>query len=94
MLDKLDVIGPLGIVKITATEALLLTALARAPAGQLETWQIAEMLDVQVDDAMKASIAMRIVRLRKKLIDAGAEGVVIESIRNVGYQILVHIEIN
>lgn len=94
VLDKLDVIGPLGIVKITATEALLLTALARAPAGQLETWQIAEMLDVQVDDAMKASIAMRIVRLRKKLIDAGAEGVVIESIRNVGYQILVHIEIN
>lgn len=93
VLNKLDVTGPSGVVKITATEAKLLTALARAPDGKLETWQIAEMMNVQVDDAMKASIAMRIVRLRKKLIDAGAEGVVIESIRNVGYQILVHIEI-
>lgn len=93
-LNKLDVTGSTGVVKLTATEAMLLTALARAPAGKLETWQIAEMLEVQVDETMKASIAMRIVRLRKKLIDAGAQGVVIESIRNIGYQILVHIEIN
>jgi DNA-binding response OmpR family regulator len=93
-LEKLDVTGSAGVVKLTATEAMLLTALARAPAGKLETWQIAEMLEVQVDETMKASIAMRIVRLRKKLADAGAQGVVIESIRNIGYQILVHIEIN
>ena len=81
-------------VKLTATEALWLTAFARAPAGKLETWQIAEMLEVQVDETMKASIAMRIARLRKKLSDAGAQGVIIESIRNVGYQILIHVEIN
>lgn len=93
VLDKLDVTGSAGVVKVTATEAMLLTALARAPAGKLETWQLAELLDVQVDETMKASIAMRFVRLRKKLADAGAQGVVIESIRNVGYQILVHIEV-
>lgn len=94
ILNKLDITGTAGVVKLTATEAMLLTALARAPAGKLETWQIAEMLEVEVDETMKASIAMRIVRLRKKLLDAGAQGVVIESIRNIGYQILVHIEIN
>jgi len=33
------------------------------------------------------------VRLRKKLIDAGADGVVIESLRNIGYQLTTHIEI-
>jgi DNA-binding response OmpR family regulator len=93
-LDKLDVTGSAGIVKLTATEAMLLTALARAPAGKLETWQIAEMLEIQVDETMKASIAMRIVRLRKKLADAGAKGLVIEAIRNMGYQLLVHIEVN
>ena len=52
------------------------------------------MLDVQADDAMKASIAVRIARLRKKLVDVGADGAVIESIRNVGYQLLVHIEVS
>jgi DNA-binding response OmpR family regulator len=93
-LDKLDVTGSAGVVKLTATEAMLLTALARAPAGKLDTWQIAEMLEVPVDETMKASIVMRIVRLRKKLSEAGAEGIAIESIRNVGYQLLVHIEVN
>ena len=93
-LDKLEVTGSAGVVKLTATEAMLLTALARAPAGKLETWQIAEMLEVSVDETMKSSIVMRIVRLRKKLTDAGAEGIVIEAIRNVGYQLLVHIEVN
>lgn len=93
-LHKLDLAGAQGATKLTATEALLLTAFARAPAGKLETWQIAEMLDVQADDAMKASIAVRIARLRKKLVDVGADGAVIESIRNVGYQLLVHIEVS
>lgn len=93
-LDKLDVTGRAGVVKLTATEAMMLTALARAPAGQLETWQIAEILDIEINESMKDSIVMRMVRLRRKLADAGAEGIVIEAIRNVGYQLLVHVEIN
>jgi DNA-binding response OmpR family regulator len=92
-LDKLDMSGPLCSAKLTATEGMLLTAFARAPAAKLETWQIAEMLGVEPDETMKSSISVRIARLRKKLVDVGAEGVVIESIRNVGYQLLVHIEV-
>ena len=92
-LNKLDLSGPLGLAKLTGTEGMLLTAFARAPAGKLETWQIAEMMGVKADDTMKASISVRIARLRKKLVDLGAEGLVIESIRNVGYQLLIHIEI-
>lgn len=93
VLNKLEVTGSDGVIKLTATEAMLLTAFARAPAGKLETWQIAEILEVQIDETMKASIAMRIARLRKKLSDVGMNGIVIESIRNVGYQVLVHIEV-
>jgi DNA-binding response OmpR family regulator len=93
-LHKLDVTGALGSTKLTATEGMLLTAFARAPAGKLETWQIAEMLGVEADEAMKSSIAVRIARLRKKLVDVGAGGVVIESIRNVGYQLLVHVGVS
>jgi len=92
-LDKLDMTGPLGSAKLTATEGMLLTAFARAPAGKLETWQIAEMLDVEADEAMNSSISVGIARLRKKLRDVGADGVVIESIRNVGYQLLLIIKI-
>lgn len=92
-LNKLDITGPLGYTKLTATEGMLLTAFARAPAGKLETWQIAEMMGVEADATMKSSISVRIARLRKKLVDVGADGVVIESIRNIGYQLLVHIEV-
>ena len=88
-----DVTGPLGTAKLTATEVMLLTAFARAPSCKLETWQIAEMLEIQLDDTMKSSITVRIARLRKKLVDTGAQGMVIESIRNVGYQIVAYVEI-
>jgi DNA-binding response OmpR family regulator len=92
-LNKLDLLGPSNEIKLTPNEAKMLTAFARAPAGQLETWQIAEMLGVIADEAMKASISVRITRLRKKLIDVGAEGFVIESIRNVGYRLLLYVDI-
>jgi DNA-binding response OmpR family regulator len=92
-LNKLELQGKETTVKLTAQEAIVLTALARAPAGRLETWQIAELLDAEVDESFKASLAVRMVRLRKKLTDAGAEGLVIESLRNIGYQLTTHIEI-
>jgi DNA-binding response OmpR family regulator len=92
-LNKLELQGQETSVKLTAQEAIVLTALARAPAGRLETWQMAELLDAEVDDSFKSSLAVRMVRLRKKLNDAGAEGLVIESLRNIGYQLTTHIEI-
>lgn len=92
-LNKLELQGKETTVKLTAQEAIVLTALARAPAGRLETWQMAELLDAEVDESFKASLAVRMVRLRKKLTDAGAEGLVIESLRNIGYQLTTHIEI-
>ena len=92
-INKLELQGQLATIKLTAQEAVVLTALARAPAGRLETWQIAELLDAEVDESFKASLAVRMVRLRKKLTDAGAEGLVIESLRNVGYQLTTHIQI-
>ena len=92
-LNKLQITGPAGSMKLTSSEGVLLTAFARAPGGKLETWQIAELLAVMVNEAMKNSIAVRIARLRKKLVDAGAEGLVIESIRNMGYRLLIDVEV-
>jgi DNA-binding response OmpR family regulator len=92
-LNKLELRGVTGGTKLTIQEATVLTAMARAPAGKLETWQIAELLDVEVDESFKASLAVRMVRLRKKLSDAGAEGTPIEAIRQFGYQLITHVEI-
>ena len=92
-LNKLELQGQQTSVKLSAQEAIVLTALARAPAGRLETWQIADLLDIEMDESFKSSLAVRMVRLRKKLTDAGAEGLVIESLRNIGYQLTTHIEI-
>jgi DNA-binding response OmpR family regulator len=93
VLHRLDLKGSTGAVKLSVQEVVLLTAMARAPAGKLETWQFAELLAQPLDDAFKASLAVRMVRLRKKLNEAGAEGIAIESIRQFGYQLTVAIEI-
>lgn len=79
--------GPAASVKLTAAEAVLLTAFARAPSGRLENWQLAELLGVDTCDFNKASLEVRIVRLRKKLQQAGAPANVIEALRSVGYQL-------
>jgi DNA-binding response OmpR family regulator len=92
-LEMNEISGPNGRGKLTGTESILLTAFARAPSGKLETWQIAEMLKIEMDEAMKSSIAVRIARLRKKLVDVGAQGIVIEAIRNMGYQLQTHVEV-
>lgn len=94
ILSRQEFQGPAGLVtKLTPTEVSLLIALARAPSGRLETWQIAEMLDAPADEALKASVAVRMARLRKKLQDVGVQGIVLESVRKVGYQLLTTIEV-
>ena len=92
-LSKLLLSGPGGEVRLSSAEADMLTAFARAPGGRLETWQLAQILDLDINTLNKASLEVRIVRLRKKLQDVGTAGVVIESIRNVGYQICVSLQI-
>ena len=43
--------------------------------------------------AQKSNIQVRMVRLRKKLHEAGAQGAVIQAIRNVGYQFFDRLEV-
>ena len=71
---------------------MLLTAFARAPGGRLESWQLAELLGSDLEHFNKSSLELRIVRLRKKLSQAGATGPLIESLRSVGYQLMVPVQ--
>lgn len=85
-LNKFTLSGPLGDVHVTSSEADLLVAFSLAPDGRLETWQLTQLLGYEPGTLNKSSLEVRIVRLRKKISEAGATGAVIESIRNVGYQ--------
>lgn len=80
-------------VQLSAAETAMLVALSRAPGQRLAYWQIAETLGLDLQTYAKASLEVRVVRLRKKLIEAGAEPGCIESIRNHGYQLCIPVQV-
>lgn len=80
-------------VRLTAAETSLLAAFARAPGQRVEYWQLAETLGLDVQSYAKASLEVRIVRLRKKLVQAGAVSNCIEAVRNHGYQLCISMQV-
>ena len=92
-LHQRELHGPTGSVRLTPAEETLLTALARAPSGRLENWQLLELQGLDSADVSKTSLEVRITRLRKKLSQVGAQGLCLESIRGVGYQLNVPVQV-
>lgn len=74
-------------VALTPHEAALVEALMRAPRRQLGLSRIAEVLGLSPHDMSKASLEVRVVRLRRKLTDAGGEPPAIKAVRGYGYQL-------
>jgi DNA-binding response OmpR family regulator len=92
-LQQRELSGPAGIVRLSGTEAALLTSFARAPSGRLENWQLLELFGIDSADAGKTRLEVRITRLRKKLSQAGAPGHCLEAVRNIGYQLQVPVQV-
>ncbi len=90
---RLVLLGSQGEIGLSATEASLLTGLARAQGQRMALFQVGELLGQGEDDFNKASIEVRIARLRKKLIDVGAPTDCVKALRNEGYQLCVPIQI-
>lgn len=80
-------------IVLSASEASILVAFSRAPGQRIAYWQIAETLGLNLDSYPKASLEVRIVRLRKKLVDAGADSNCIEAIRGHGYQLCISVQV-
>lgn len=81
-------------VRLSVNEAALLAAFARANDQRLESWQLIELLQKDELQDPKAALELQIVRLRKKLQQAGASGTTIQSIRSWGYQLCVPMKIH
>ena len=90
-LHKLTLAGQQSEVSLSAQEASVLAALARAPGQRLENWQLIALLGKM--DVSKAGLEMQIARLRKKLIQANVDDQPIKAIRQFGYQLSVEIQV-
>lgn len=84
--------GSQATVPLSASESDLLVEFARALDGKLEIDCITNLLDNE-GDVSKAAIEVRILRLRKKMIAAGASGQPIKAVRNHGYKLGIRINI-
>ncbi len=85
--------GPAATVVLSATESVLLSAFARAYGHQLEYWQLMEVSGKSEDSFSKGALEVQIVRLRKKLVEAGAEQQPVKSVRGHGYQLCVKVHV-
>lgn len=83
--QTLSLTGPLGTVKLSLTESLLLAALSRSAGQKLERWQAMQLIDVKAKGLVIANLEMRISALRRKLVQCGAPEDAIRTLRGFGY---------
>jgi len=76
-------------VELSRQEIVLLKALNESQNGNLPYFRLLELCgENEINEHAKAALEVRVVRLRKKLNDAGIEGKAIRAIRGEGYQLL------
>lgn len=80
-------------VQLSASEISILVAFSRAPGQRLAYWQLADIVGLDLATSPKSSLEVRIVRLRKKLVDAGAESGCVVSVRGQGYQLCISLQV-
>lgn len=91
-LRTLQLGGPAGWVDISDTECGLLQAMLSGEAQRVETACLLPK-SARNEVTAKHALEVQIVRLRKKMLQAGAEAPTIKSIRGIGYQLCVPLQI-
>ena len=90
-LTALTLRGPLGNASLSSHEVAQMVAFVRAKDQQLEIWQLIALTDREVTDASKKALEVQIVRLRKKLLQCGAQEPTIKAIRGQGYKLCLKV---
>ncbi len=81
--------GPGASISLSAYEAAMLASLSRASGQRLAYWQLMELVGKPETDFSKNTLEVQVVRLRKKLMQAGSGDQPIKSVRGQGYQLCV-----
>lgn len=74
-------------VRLSATEIAILNALVFAPENKLEAWQIMEAIKRDPQEYSKSALEIVLVRLRKRMREAGLPETSLRSVRGWGYQL-------
>lgn len=93
-LEKHILTGPKDTFHLNPTETTLLAGLARAAGQPLARWQIAELLGSGEELPSDGMLEMRIVRLRKRMIETGAEPPAIKAVHKKGYVLCCKVVLN
>ncbi len=81
-------------VELNRQEVVMLKALSESPNGNLPYYRLLELCgEDDVNEHAKAALEVRVVRLRKKFVEAGVTDKSIRAIRGEGYQLLQRIKI-
>jgi DNA-binding response OmpR family regulator len=91
-LPGLQLLGDKRAEPLSESESRLLCALARTHGRQLERWQVAAALG-QKEDFSKASLEMRVGRLRKKLVAVSGEPRPLRALRGAGYRLCLRVTV-
>lgn len=89
----LKLTGSAGTVDVSIQEAQLLKGLAEAAGHRLDYWRLQELLQLDQDERGKATLEVRVSRLKKKLHEAGAAPPAIKSLWKEGYQVCVPVRV-
>ena len=85
--------GPQAVVDVSNHECALLLAFAEADQSCLETGHMLDLSGKATDSLGKRALEVQLVRLRKKLADAGAAEPTIKAIRGSGYQLCILLDV-
>lgn len=85
--------GGRGETSVSGAECAVLSALARAPGQRLEVWQLLELLGQADDPHGKGNLEVRMVRLRARFREVGADPRALRAVRNWGYQLCVPVKV-
>ncbi len=92
-MESLQASGPNGHVVLNAGEAALLCGLARAPGQRLAHWQLLALIDPSQGDVSQSKLAVRMTRLRHKLVELGLPEPALQVIRGEGYRLCLTTEL-
>ncbi|MFZ4479097.1 MAG: response regulator transcription factor [Rhodoferax sp.] len=90
---RLTLRGDKAEVTLSKSDELMLKGLAEAPGRKLDYWRLLELIDLEPDDKGKSALEVRISRLKKKMVEAGAPDPAIKSLWKEGYQLCLPVQI-
>jgi DNA-binding response OmpR family regulator len=93
---RLTLSGPATSLPLSASEARLLDAFAKAPEQLLERWQVATNLGMDTKALSESSLEVRVANLRRKMLKVGGGETApnpLRAVRGVGYKLCVPVNL-